>query len=277
MASIATRDIAVGDHHLHVSTSGDPTAQPLLLLHGSGPGATGLSNWEGALVALGDDFYCIAPDLLGFGDSTHPDPAPVGIAAFGDARADSIIDLLDVLGIGTTHVVGNSMGGMIAMVIRRKAAERLDHIVLMGSGGAPFPPTEDLIKMVTFPQNPTQEAMEALLTRFVYEPSLFGDQLAEIAAARLPRATRPDVLRSHLATFGGGPTIKFSPDELAAVDNEVLLIHGQDDRFIPVAASHFFFEHLPNAQLHIIKKCGHWAQIEHGSTFHALVRGFLPH
>lgn len=64
-APITTTDILAGGHSLHVSTAGDPSAEPLLFLHGSGPGVTGLSNWERLIGDLGDRYYCIAPDVLG--------------------------------------------------------------------------------------------------------------------------------------------------------------------------------------------------------------------
>ncbi|WP_218040328.1 alpha/beta fold hydrolase [Actinomadura sp. WMMB 499] len=73
-AQITTTDVRAGEYRLRISTAGDPSAEPLLFLHGSGPGVSGLSNWERLIGDLGDRYHCIAPDTLGFGDSDHPNP-----------------------------------------------------------------------------------------------------------------------------------------------------------------------------------------------------------
>lgn len=275
-SAITTRDIAAGGHSFHVSTAGDPSAPPIVFLHGSGPGVTALSNWEGAIADLGRDFYCVAPDIIGFGDSTHPEDPPVGIGPFLELRATTTIALLDAMGLERVTLVGNSMGGMLTLKLLGLIPDRIDKVVLMGSGGAPVPPTENLIKLATFYNDPTEAAMADLLTRFVYDPSAFGDDLAAIAAARMPRVLRDDVRRSHVATFTftGGPVV-FDAEFLAAVRQPVLLIHGRDDTFIPYAASTYFLEHLPNADMHVIAHAGHWTQIEQPRRFRALVRGFV--
>ena len=218
----------------------------------------------------------MAPDIVGFGDSTHPLDPTVGIGAFLDLRATTMIGLLDALGLGKVHLVGNSMGGMLTLKLLGMIPERIDKVVLMGSGGAPVPPTENLIKLATFYNDPTEASMADLLNRFVYDPSPFGDDLAGIAAARMPRVLRDDVRRSHVATFTftGGP-VTFDADYLGAIKQQVLLIHGRDDSFIPYAASTYFLEHLPNADMHVIAHAGHWTQIEQPKRFRAHVRGFI--
>lgn len=120
--------------------------------------------------------------------------------------------------------------------------------------------------------------MEDLITAFVYDPRMLGDDLASIAEARMPQALREDVRRSHEATFnfaaGTGPVL-FDEDYLASIQHEVLLIHGRDDTVIPRGASYYFVDHLPNATMHIVANCGHWTQIEHPAIFRALTRAFL--
>ena len=79
VAPIRVSDVAVGGHLFHLYESGDPRDPTIVFLHGSGPGATGLSNWEAALGAFGDRYHCLAPDIVGFGDSSHPNPPPAGM------------------------------------------------------------------------------------------------------------------------------------------------------------------------------------------------------
>jgi len=276
MSAITTRDVAVGDVSFHLSTSGDPSSRPVLWLHGSGPGVTALTNWQGALEELSGDFYNIAPDVVGFGDSTHPDPPPQGIGAFTALRVQTLVALLDQLGVDQVDLVGNSMGGIVGLCLALAHPERVRRIVLMGAGGAPLPLSPGLLSLILFYDNASVESMRQLLTNFVADPAVFGDQLDQIAAERIPRATRPEVERSHRATFAlAGDPLPINDEALKAITHPVLLIHGDTDRVIPLEASTWYAKHLPNARLEVISNAGHWLQIEHPDTFARLVREFL--
>jgi len=271
-ATVTSADIQAGDHRLRVYTAGDPSRPAVLFIHGSGPGVSAPSNWEHLLPVFGDaGYYAIAPDVLGFGDSEHPDPAPAGgMVEYVDLRARSLVALLDALGVEKAHFVGNSMGGMITLRAAQIAPERIDKMVLMGSGGAPIAPSEDLMKLITFYADPSAEAMADLLVRFVDDTELFAGKLDEIAADRAAKANRPDVRRSHLATFNPEhPPVKYSEQELAAITHEALVLHGREDRMLPVRAGYYLAENLPNAQLHVLPHAGHWIQIEQADRFAA--------
>ena len=131
--TISTTRVVVGDHEILLNEAGNPANPAVLFLHGSGPGATGLSNWAAALNDLSDEYYCLAPDVLGFGDSTHPEPPPQGLAAFTSLRVQSLIGLLDYLDLSQVTPVGNSMGGIWSLGMALQAPDRLNKIVLMGT------------------------------------------------------------------------------------------------------------------------------------------------
>jgi 2-hydroxymuconate-semialdehyde hydrolase len=275
-STITTRDVTVGDTVFHLSTSGDPTQPPVLWLHGSGPGVTALTNWENLLDAVAGDFYNIAPDIICFVDSTHPDPPPQGVAAFTDLRVKTLVGLLDQLGIETVDMVGNSMGGIIGLCLALAYPHRVRRIVLMGAGGAPVGLTPELLSLILFYNEPTVEAMSRLLTQFVADPAVFGDELNDIAAQRMPRATRAEVERSHRATFAqtGGP-LPITAESMATINHPVLLVHGDTDRIIDPEASRWYAGVLPNARLEIVDNAGHWLQLEHPDLFVKLLRDFL--
>ncbi|MBD0711827.1 hypothetical protein BU197_26810 [Streptomyces sp. CBMA291] len=270
MPEVRSRDVDAGVHRLRVYTCGDPGNPAVVFVHGSGPGVSAPSNWEHLMpVFASAGYFALAPDVLGFGDSAHPDPAPPGgMVAYTDLRARSLIALLDALDVRTAHFVGNSMGGMITLRIAQIAPERLSKIILMGSGGAPLAPTADLMRLITFYDDPSPEAMADLLVRFVDDPGLFAGRLDEIAEDRATKANRPDVRRSHLATFDPehGP-VKYTEEELARIPHEALVLHGREDRMLPVRAGYYLAEHLPNAQLHVLPHAGHWIQIEQAERF----------
>lgn len=274
-AAIDVRDLEVDGLTVRLHTAGSPDDQPILWLHGSGPGVSALSNWQ-ALMSTMPGYHHIAPDILGFGSSSYPDPAPQGIPASADFRADNVLSLLRQLGIGRTHVVGNSMGGMITVKLLQKRPDTFGRVILMGSGGSPIEPTEDLVSMVTFYDDPTPVRMSDLIGRFVYDLSMFGDTVDEIATDRVGVAVQPEVRRAHLATFNPEPgPLVYSPEELQAIAHEVLVVHGREDRMIPVQAAHYFSQHLPNAQLHVFPHAGHWVQIEEVERFRTQATAFF--
>jgi 2-hydroxymuconate-semialdehyde hydrolase len=125
-APITVRDVAVGDVSFHVNESGPPDAPTVLWFHGSGPGASGASNWEWMIGELDDEYHCLAPDIVGFGDSTHPDPPPQGLKAFTELRVATLVGLLDAFGIEQAALVGNSMGGIISLSLALAHPDRVE-------------------------------------------------------------------------------------------------------------------------------------------------------
>jgi 2-hydroxymuconate-semialdehyde hydrolase len=275
MVDVMTSRIAVGDHEIHLNQAGKPGGVTLLFLHGSGPGATGASNWEAVLSDLGENFHCLAPDVIGYGDSSHPEPRPAGLGDFTRLRVETLLGLLDALGIERATVIGNSMGGMWTLGMARQAPERVERIVLMGAGGAPVPFGESLPHLVNFYDDPTVESMAALLNEFVFDPTTFGDDLRQIAADRLPRAIRPEVEKSHRATFNLAVPWDFSTDDLANIAVPTMILHGREDRFVRIESALYYFENIPDARLYGIGRCGHWLQIEHHERFVSALRNFI--
>ncbi|MGI5232203.1 alpha/beta fold hydrolase [Actinoallomurus sp. CA-142502] len=275
--AVRTSDVPLKDaFSTRVYETGEPGRPAVLLLHGSGPGVSGLSNWREVITTLADRFHCVAPDIIGFGDSTHPDPAPQGFLANAELRVPKLIELLDALGIDKVSLVGNSMGGMYSLRLVQLAPERVDKVVLMGSGGMPgLKPTPDLVKLITFYDDPTREAMADLFRAFVHDVGSFGADIDAIAEQRLTVASRPEVRRSHLGTFAPGPMLTFSPEELAAITHKTLVIQGREDRIVPLEASHYLARHIPAADLYVMAKCGHWSQFEQAALFSKVIGDFL--
>ncbi|ROO85613.1 pimeloyl-ACP methyl ester carboxylesterase [Actinocorallia herbida] len=253
--------------------SGERNSEAVLFLHGSGPGATGLSNWERVIADLGHRFWCLAPDQIGFGDSAHPLDAPRGMGPFNELRAEALLALVDALGLTKVHLVGNSMGGQLALLMTLARPELVGKILLMGSGGAPgMPVSPGLTHLREFYADPSAASLEGLLTEFVYDLEPLRGTVDRVVKERMSYVTREDVRRSHEASFDPqGARRFFTPEELATVTHEVLCVHGRDDRIIPVDASRYFADNLPNADLYVLAQCGHWTQIEHPEKFETLL------
>ncbi|MCS6887677.1 MAG: alpha/beta fold hydrolase [Chloroflexus sp.] len=272
--------IATGAYTTHLNRQG-PVGQPaILFIHGSGPGANGWSNWQLALPALSEQWDCLAPDLAGFGDSQHPDPPPGDIRRWMRLWVDQMLALLDTLGIAQADLVGNSMGGAVALHLLLEAPQRFRRVVLMGAIGAPCRLTPELDRLWGFYDDPSPALLAQAIRWFVYDDAFVRDRLDEIVRIRYAAAMRADVRRSYTAMFPAPRQALLDalivPDSaLRRIVHPVLLVHGRDDAIVPVDTSYYLLNRLPNAELHVIGRCSHWTQIEHSQRFHQLVRSFL--
>ncbi|MCQ4326701.1 2-hydroxy-6-oxo-2,4-heptadienoate hydrolase [Stutzerimonas stutzeri] len=244
---------------------------PLLLIHGSGPGVTAWANWRGIIPQLARTRRVIAPDMLGFGYSERP-----ADSKYGQARwVEHAIGVLDALGIERADIVGNSFGGGLALALAIRHPQRVRRLVLMGSVGVSFPLTAGL--EAAWGYTPSLANMRALLDLFAHDRNLVNDELAEL---RYQASIRPGFQESFAAMFppprqNGIEDLASSETDIRALPHEALVIHGREDRIIPLAASLRLAELIPNSQLHVFGRCGHWTQIEHAERFARLVEDFL--
>ena len=243
----------------------------VLLLHGSGPGVSAWANWRLVIPSLAENFRVIAPDIAGFGFTERPD----GIRYDIETWLKHALDFLDAMEIEQSHVIGNSFGGSLAVALAIQAPERVSRLALMGSVGLEFELTEGLD--LTWGYTPSIENMRRLLDLFAYDRSLVSDELAQL---RYEASIRPGVQESYASMFpaprqDGIRKICSSEADVRNIEHETLIIHGRDDRIIPVSVSEDLFRCIRNSQLHIFGNCGHWTQIEHNTRFNKLVTNFL--
>lgn len=247
------------------------SGQPVLLLHGSGPGVSAYANWRLVMPGLAERARVIAPDLVGFGLT----PRPAGFEFNLDNWRRHVLSLLDAMGVERCDVVGNSFGGALALSLAIHAPQRVRRLVLMGSVGVPFTITEGLDAVWAY--EPSIAAMRGLLDLFAYDRALVNDQLAEL---RYRASLRPGVQDAYRAMFPA-PRQRcvdaLSSDEAAirALPNETLIVHGREDRIIPLDNALQLHRWIERSQLHVFGRCGHWTQIEHAERFTRLVGDFI--
>jgi len=263
-----------GAFRLHYHEAGEGEA--LVLLHGSGPGVSGWSNFKGNLPVFAERFRTIVPDMPGFGLSDRPELD----RAYPKVAADAVCSLLDGLGIDKAHVLGNSMGGYVAAELALAHPERVDRLVMMGPGGLAvnvFSPerSEGARRLTEFMMNPTRDGMAAWVDTMVAAKGVVDEALID---ERMENAIRPGALESAMAIFA---SLGKYPDDTpiwARVDrikHPTLITWGRDDRMVPFEGAMFAFRRMPNAELHVFSKCGHWAQVERKADFERVVTEFL--
>ena len=278
--TVTKHEIQTGNTRTFYNRSGDGHAEQILFLHGSGPGVTAWSNWQFALPFFDDKFDSLAPDLVGFGATEHPQNPPTGMRSWMRLWVDQALAFLDALKLDRVHLVGNSMGGAIALHLLMQAPQRFSRVVLMGSVGAPHTITPEIDRLWGFYEDPSIAMFRNIIRWFVYDDAFIAPQLESITKTRYEAAMQPDVQRSFKAMFPA-PRQKVIDDlvvpalALRRMTNPILLVHGRDDRVVPPQTSLYLLEHLPNAQLHIYGQCSHWTQIEYAKSFNQLVAQFL--
>lgn len=244
---------------------------PVLLIHGSGPGVSAWANWRLVIPALAKGHRVIAPDMVGFGYTDRP----AGIQYGMDTWVQQALDLLDALGLEQVDLVGNSFGGALAMALAIRAPQRVRRLVLMGSVGVPFAITEGLDAVWGY--EPSFEAMRSIMDYFAWSRELVSDELAEL---RYQASIRPGFQESFAAMFPAPrqrwvDAMTSREADIRALPHETLIIHGREDKVIPLSNSLTLAEWIANAQLHVFGHCGHWTQIEHNARFNRLVGDFL--
>ena len=247
--------------------------EPLILIHGSGPGVTAYANWRGVIPDFAEHFTCYAPDTLGFGYTDFPDD----IDGFSMERwVAHLIGFMDALGIAKAHFIGNSYGGALALAIATRHPERIGGIVLMGSGGrVDFEMTKGLEKVWGY--EPSLDNMRELMNTFAHNAGLVKE---EIVRSRYEASIRPGAHEKYSSLFPEPrqrwlAELSTSDDKLAAMEHSTLIIHGREDSIVPYELSIRFNQVIPNSELHIFGNCGHWTQIEMRDRFVELVIPFL--
>jgi 2-hydroxymuconate-semialdehyde hydrolase len=242
---------------------------PVLLLHGSGPGTTA-SAWAPLIAALAPHHRVIAPDLLGFGSSPKPEPGRSLRAAW----TAQVLDLVDSLGIDSFAVVGNSAGGAIALSLACARPSAVSRVVAVGSMGHPMPLPAGLDELWSY--GPPSEAAARALTELIsYDPAA---ATPEAIATRLT-ATRaqpwyPDLFPAPRQRWVDD--LALTREELSAIGVPVLLVHGAQDRIVPLRDSFLgLLDALPDVRGHVFGRCGHASPIEHTHEFNRLLMTFL--
>jgi 4,5:9,10-diseco-3-hydroxy-5,9,17-trioxoandrosta-1(10),2-diene-4-oate hydrolase len=266
---------------LHYHEAGDG-ADTLVLLHGAGPGVSGWSNFAGNLEHYAGHFRTVIVDLPGFGASAHPAEYDRSYLRYA---ADAVVALMDELGVASAHVLGNSLGGSVAVRLALSYPDRVRRMVLMGPGSALSiglfapRPSEGIRRLMEFQLSPekTPEKIEAFLRSMVFDQSLITDELIQ---QRFAQATDPSTAGGLKAMQVANQKFPVEGElwrEAGEIRHDVLITWGREDRVQPLDGAFVGFRLLENARLHVFPKCGHWAMIEQRDEFQRLTTDFYSH
>jgi 4,5:9,10-diseco-3-hydroxy-5,9,17-trioxoandrosta-1(10),2-diene-4-oate hydrolase len=275
--TMTERTMRVNGKEIFVAETG--TGAPVVLLHGGGPGASGVSNYSRNIAALAQHFRVVVPDMPGYGRSAkgveRSDP-------FG-YLADHIRGVLDELGINRAHLVGNSYGGSCALRLALDTPQRVDRLVLMGPGGVGTTrglPTAGLKSLLAYygGEGPNLEKLSTFIRSYlVFDGDAVPDELIE---SRYAASIDPEVLAD--------PPLQRPPDlrtlwrmdltrdrRLGGLSIPTLVIWGRDDKVNKPSGAAMLAKRMPNADVLITANTGHWVQWERAELFNAVATAFL--
>ncbi|QVI29714.1 SDR family NAD(P)-dependent oxidoreductase [Mycolicibacterium neoaurum] len=260
-------------------TAGDRADTPLLLLHGIG---RSLEDWTEQIERLSGRFYVIAVDLPGFGRSARRD-GPADLATVADGVAGALAALDEDR---PCHVIGNSLGGAVAMQLLASHPDLVASLTLVNSAGFGAEVTA-LLRMLSLPgigrrlaTRSTPAGARLMERRLFADPSLATRERIDHA---LSIAAQPGTgeflleMANHLGTMRGVRP-QWRTELLAAVaahPRPTLLIWGDRDRILPAAHLGAAHRQFPDAQVHLFTATGHMPQIERADEFADLVTAFV--
>ena len=265
------------DLQLHYNDCGSG-AETVVMLHGSGPGASGWANFNRniePLVAAG--YRVILMDCPGWSKS---DPI-VCTGSRSELNARALKGLLDALGLDKVHILGNSMGGHSAVAFALAHPAQVGKLVLMGGGtGGPSQfvpmPTEGIKLLQGLYREPSIDNLKKMMAVFVFDSSSLTEALYQARLSNM--LVRQEHLENFVKSLAANPKqfTDYGP-RLGEITAPTLVIWGRDDRFVPMDVGLRLISGIPNAELHVFNRCGHWAQWEHADKFNRMVLDFLQH
>ena len=247
------------------------SGETVLMLHGSGPGVSALANWQHNIPTLAQRFHVLAPDIVGFGSTERPEDIVYSLRTW----TDHVWAFMDARGMEKARLIGNSLGGRIALQMATDQPDRIAKMVLMGTPGVGMTPTEGLAALRAY--EPSHDAMRELLRNyFAVDPAMITDELVQI---RYEASIADGAYEAYRAMFfdprHAGSELGITEDEVRAIATPTLLIHGREDKVVALQVSVAMLGLLPNADLHVFSACGHWTQIERADEFSAVVSDYL--
>ena len=161
--TIKQNKVKTGEFETYFHEGGKEHEETVIFIHGSGPGANAKANWQFVLEEYAQDFHVIAPDLIGFGDTDHPEIYPENGVQWMSMRVQQILDLMDALQVKKANLIGNSLGGVVSMYLNMQAPERFGKIVLMGAGVLLKEPNSRTDETFRFPSRPDKRKFKELI------------------------------------------------------------------------------------------------------------------
>jgi len=245
--------------------------KPLLLLHGSGPGASSLGNWKAVLEPLAERHALYAMDLIGFGGSGRKPEAPFFDYALWVKQG---LAMLDRIPAGRVGLIGHSLSASIALALAA-ASDKAVAVMTTGAMGGRFRLREGTIRTWTCPRN--REELVQAVGGLIHDTSGIDESYYQAREHVIYAAGYADYFD---AMFGGDKqqyidAAVVPASTLKKISQPVLLLHGRNDDAFPASSTLALADGLADADVVLLSKCSHSVAVERTSTFLTLAVDFF--
>jgi len=259
----------VGDGlRVHYQELGEGPA--LVFLHGSGPGASGFSNFKRNYPFFAErGFRTLMPDTLGFGYSSQPDNIDYGL----DFLVGKLAKFLAAVGVTRAAVVGNSHGGALAIELALTHPQLVDKLVLMAPGGLEERETymkmegiRTMMSVFLSKDGITRDGMRKVFGLQLYDQRLLTDEIIEERfqiAEHQPKRVLTSLNVPHLTP------------RLSELGCPVFALWGMNDKFCPASGAMRIAASCKRSRVMLLTECGHWVMVEYTDLFNRLCLDFL--
>ena len=256
-------------HYTDHPATGDDKGT-LVFIHGSGPGASGWSNFKHNIAAFQTAGYrCVVYDQWGYGKTDKP----TNIDHTLDFFVAGLTELLDSLALQTVTLVGNSLGGAVALGMALAQPQRVGQLILMAPGGIEsrevYFAMEGIQTMVKHPMGSpefTRDVLAKLLTLLVYNPDIVDEELID------ERWSTLQTQNSHVLATMAIPDLS---EQVSQLKQPMLVFWGTEDKFCPASGVWKMLKGAGNVQAELLNHCGHWVMTEYPTLFNARSLEFL--
>lgn len=256
-----------GDYDICINEAGAGPA--VVFIHGSGPGASGVSNFRQNIEAFaGAGFRVVLPDMIGYGASSKPEGLDYTLALF----TDTLYAALRAQGIERATLVGNSLGGGVAIQMALDHPEFIERLILMSPGCIEelpiyfaMPGIANMRSAFGSPEYSIED-QRRLNESLVYDPVHITDALV---------AERYDVARVQPKDVIGRMRTHNLAPRLGELKMPILGFWGYQDQFMPLSGINYFLEQCDDARFMTFNKVGHWVQVERADEFNRYSIEFL--
>lgn len=254
-------------YRLHYLDQGQ--GHPVVFLHGSGSGASGHSNFKGNYPFLADNGYrVIVPDHIGYGYSDKPQDVEYTLDFF----VECLKQQLDAIGIEKCSLIGNSLGGAIALKFALDYPEMVSTLNLMAPGGVEeqveyftMPGMQIMKEVFTGP--PTRDTLEQFIRKaLVYKDDCVDDELID---------ERWDIFQKQNTQVITSMKVPNLTERLPEIKTPSLVFWGVNENMMPETGIMKLAKGLPHNRLVLVSECGHWVMAEHTDLFNRYTLDFL--
>lgn len=278
MSTISTSTVSTSLGDIAVTEAGEGPV--LLMMHGGGPGASGMGNYERNVPQLSQHFRVVLLDQPGFGGSYRPTEQDLIDRSITEITVQAMFEALDQLGIESFHLLGNSLGGAAALAMTLAQQERIKTLVLMAPGGGwlTFGPTPTEGQKMMFRyyngEGPTVKKMKAFVSTMVANPKNFDDEEIQRRYEGSLDPSHIEFYHHYNAAFARRHGMDPLWRDVHKIKVPTLLLWGRDDRTITLDGAQVMLKNMRNVQMHIFGNCGHWVQLEKQQDFERMVIDF---